>query len=546
MSDMSVIKWIYKSCGKRSVEGIALIVLNSLAAVCATVFAITSKGVMDSAQSGNREILMKNVVLLLIVLAVQLGSSVLYSFVMAISQGKAEIALKSLVFSKLIYGKYADSMEKHSGDLMSRLTSDVLLVSEQYAHFLPSLVANLLRLGTAVVALFSLDKRFFIIILFCAVLVPFVIGISRKYIKDLHRLVREKDSIVRSFMQEMLENLFAVKVFGIEEKIINISLQQQKNFYRQKVKKKGFSILASMGFSLAFAVGFLIAVAYGSFGVLNGTMTFGSVIAIIQLVNQLRAPAVSISSIVPTFYSMITSAQRLIEVSKSSGENIEYPEMDYSEFKKIRVENATFGYNDETVINNVTFTINKGEFVGIKGPSGAGKSTIFKLITGLYPLNSGSAVIETTKGNIDCKYTKRLFSFVPQDNMLFSGTVRENITILNPNATETEIKEALRNSAAEFAYDLEDGLDFVLGESGAGVSQGQAQRLAIARALLGNGKVLLMDEATSALDSETEKRVMQNLRDNDDITVVFITHHEKILDYCDRTITVTNGAVTEN
>ncbi len=546
MKDMSVIKWIYKNCGKRNIEGVALIVLNAVVAVCATAFAMTSKTVMDSAENGNREELVKNVIVLLCVLAIQLISNVVSSFVQAISQGKAEISLKSKVFSKLIYGEYAETVEKHSGDLMSRLTSDVLLVSEQYVHILPSTVSNLLRLSTAVIALLALDKKFFIIILVCSVLVPLVIGISRKYIKDLHRLVREKDSVVRSFMQEMLENLFAVKVFGIEDKIVNISLKQQKSFYRQKVKKKSFSILAGIGFSLTFAVGFLIAVAYGSYGVLNGTMSFGSVIAIIQLVNQLRTPAVSISSVVPTFYSMIASAQRLMEISSSSGENIEYPEMNYDEFVKIRVENATFGYKEEKVINNASFTIKKGEFVGVKGPSGAGKSTIFKLITGIYPLDNGSAVIETVNGDMDCKYTKRLFSFVPQDNMLFSGTVRENITILNPEATEEEIKKALENSAAEFAYDLDGGLDFELGESGEGVSQGQAQRLAIARALLGKGKVLLMDEATSALDSATERRVMNNLKNNSEITVVFITHHEKILDDCDRTITVANGMVSEN
>ncbi len=546
MKDMSVIKWIYKNCGKRNIEGVALIVLNAVVAVCATAFAMTSKTVMDSAENGNREELVKNVIVLLCVLAIQLISNVVSSFVQAISQGKAEISLKSKVFSKLIYGEYAETVEKHSGDLMSRLTSDVLLVSEQYVHILPSTVSNLLRLSTAVIALLALDKKFFIIILVCSVLVPLVIGISRKYIKDLHRLVREKDSVVRSFMQEMLENLFAVKVFGIEDKIVNISLKQQKSFYRQKVKKKSFSILAEIGFSLTFAVGFLIAVAYGSYGVLNGTMSFGSVIAIIQLVNQLRTPAVSISSVVPTFYSMIASAQRLMEISSSSGENIEYPEMNYDEFVKIRVENATFGYKEEKVINNASFTIKKGEFVGVKGPSGAGKSTIFKLITGIYPLDNGSAVIETVNGDMDCKYTKRLFSFVPQDNMLFSGTVRENITVLNPEATEEEIKKALENSAAEFAYDLDGGLDFELGESGEGVSQGQAQRLAIARALLGKGKVLLMDEATSALDSATERRVMNNLKNNSEITVVFITHHEKILDDCDRTITVANGMVSEN
>ncbi len=546
MSDISVLKWIYKSCGKRNKEIAALLTLNIVSAISATAFAMVSKSVMDSAQNGNRDELIKSVSMLVAILVVQLFSSIISSFLKAISQGKAEIHIKSHVFSSLINGNFAKVSERHSGDLMARITSDASLVCEQYIHILPSAVSSVLRLCTAIIALYTIDKKFLIIILVSSVLVPFIVGVSRKYIKDLHKRVQQKESTVRSFMQEMLENLFAVKVFGIEEKIVNISLKQQKSFYYEKVKKRSFSILASIAFSLAFAVGFLIAVAYGSYGVLNGTMTFGSVVAIIQLVNQLRSPAVNVTGIIPAFYNMISSAQRLIEVTESEDEKNEYPEMDYDKFVKIRVEDATFGYREENVVNNAKFTINKGEFIGIKGPSGAGKSTLFKLITGIYPLDSGKAVVETTDGEMDCKYTKRLFSFVPQDNMLFSGSVRENITILNPQATDEEIRNALENSAAEFAYDLDGGLDFVLGESGAGVSQGQAQRLAIARALLGKGKVLLMDEATSALDSETEKTVMKKLKENDDITVVFITHREMVLEDCDRTITVANGTVTED
>ena len=286
-----------------------------------------------------------------------------------------------------------------------------------------------------------------------------------------------------------------------------------------------------------------MAVSYGAYGVLNGTMTFGTVVAIIQLVSQLSAPAKGITSVVPSFFGMLTSAQRLMDVANIEKENIEYKDIDYKDFKKIRIENVTFGYGEEKVITKADVTINKGEFVGIKGPSGAGKSTIFKLITGLYPVDSGKAVVETTDGDVDCGFARKLFSFVPQDNMLFSGTVRENLTILNPEATEDEIKKAIKNVSAEFVYDLDGGLDYVLGESGAGISQGQAQRLAIARALLGKGKILLMDEATSALDGQTEKLIIDNLKKEENITVLFITHREMVMEECDRTITVAEGSV---
>ncbi len=545
MRDTSVLKWIYKSCGKRNKETVTLIIFNAWSALCVTLFAILSKTVMDCAQAGEREELFKNVMWLLFLIISQMISRVLSSVVEAISQGRAEIDLKSNIFSSIILGEYAESVERHSGDFMSRLTADVQVVSEGYVHILPATVTYLVRILTATIALYNLDKQFSVVFIVCGALFVVIAAISRKYLKTLHRRVQEKDAKVRSFMQEMLENLFAVKVFGIEEKIIKISLKQQKKFYREKVKKKGFSILAGIAFSLAFAVGFLAAVAYGSYGILKGTMTFGTVVAIIQLVNQLQTPAVGITSIIPTFFGMITSAQRLIEISGTVKNNVEDKAVSYDDFEKLRVENAVFGYGEEKVITDASFTVKKGEFIGIKGPSGSGKSTIFKLLTGLYPTDGGSVVVDTKTGDIDCKYTKKLFSFVPQGNMLFSGTVKENITMLKPNATDDEIANALKIASAEFAYELEGGLDFVLGEAGAGISQGQAQRLAIARALLGEGKILLMDESTSALDSETEQAVVDNLKKMD-LTVLFITHKENVLEQCDRTVTACDGKIFES
>ncbi len=546
MKDTSVLKWIYRSCGKRNKETIALVLLNIWSALCVTLFAMLSKTVMDYAQAGEQKALLKNVIILLLLILSQMVSRVASSMVEAISQGRAEIDLKSAIFSSIILGNYAESVERHSGDLMSRLTADVQVVSESYVHILPTAVAYLVRIFTAAVALYSLDKQFAVVIILCGILFIVVVGISRRQLKNLHRRVQEKESRVRSFMQEMLENLFAVKVFGIEEKVIRISLRQQKKFYREKVKKKSFSIVASIAFSLAFAMAFLVAVAYGSYGILNKTMTFGTVVAIIQLVNQLQSPTVGITSIVPMFFGMITSAQRLAEISGSEHAATEDADVSYEDFVSLKVEKAAFGYDEEKVITDASFHVNKGEFIGIKGPSGSGKSTVFKLITGLYPADSGSVTIETKNGELDCKLTRKLFSFVPQGNMLFSGTIRENVTMLCPDATDDEIRSAMESASAEFAYDLPDGLDFMLAETGAGISQGQAQRLAIARALLGKGKILLMDESTSALDGDTESKVVDNLKRNGGLTVLFITHRESVLDKCDRIITASDGEIREN
>ena len=286
---------------------------------------------------------------------------------------------------------------------------------------------------------------------------------------------------------------------------------------------------------------------YGSYGILKGTMTFGTVVAIVQLVNQLQSPVVGVTSVLPSFYGMLASAQRLMEISEISKDNAECDtNITYDDFVRIKAEGVTFGYSGETVISNADFSVEKGEFIGIKGPSGAGKSTVFKLITGIYEANDGNIYVETEKGVRFCRATRHLFSVVPQGNMLFSGTVRENITLLSPDATEDEIRKAITDACAEFVYDLEKGLDFVLGEDGGGISEGQAQRLAIVRALLGNGKILLMDESTSALDDESERRLLDNLKNRDDLTIMFITHRQSVLDCCDREIKVFEGKISES
>lgn len=546
MKDSAVLKWIYNNCGKRRAEGVVLTVLNAWSAVCVTMFAMLSKTVMDNAQNKETDELLKNAIILFLLIVSQILARVVSSFVEAISQGKAEIRLKTNVFKSVIYGEYANINERHSGDIMARLTADVTYVSDNYVHIFPTLVGQIVRISTAAVALLALDRRFAIIFITCGIIVVVVAAIFRKTLKNLHLKVQKRDARVRSFMQEMIENLFAVKVFGIEEKIIKRSYKQQKKFYREKVRKKSCSILATISFSLAFAAGYLAAISYGSYGVLKGTMTFGTVVAIVQLVNQLQSPVVGVTSILPSFYGMIASAQRLIEISEIKKDETDCDlSVTYEDFERVMAENVSFGYGEEKVISNATFTVEKGEFIGIKGPSGAGKSTIFKLITGLYSANDGKIFVETSKGAYECNKTRHLFSVVPQGNMLFSGTVKENITLLRPQATDEEIKMAVSDACAEFVYDLENGVDFVLSEDGGGISEGQAQRLAVARALLGEGKILLMDESTSALDNESERRLLENLKNREDVTVIFITHRQSVLDCCDREIVVSEGRIEE-
>lgn len=545
MKDFAVVKWIRQNTGNRDAEGVVLILLNALIAVCTTLFAVISKTVIDFAQRGDLQSLKKYAVILFAVIALQMTARILSSLLEAVSQGKAEICLKTKVFSSILNGNFAKMSAYHSGELMTRLTSDVSAVSEQSVHIVPATVLNVVKVVSAAVTLLTLDRNFALVFIVCGVAVSVVALILRNPIKKFYRRVLEKEGKLRSFMQETIENLFAIKIFGIEEKMVHRSEKRQRALYSAKLKRMGISILSQIGFSFAFGMGFLAAVAYGANGILNGTMTFGTVTSLILLVNQLQSPILGITGIIPSFFSMVTSAARLSELTEKEIENKNYENIAYEDFEGIDALSLTFNYDGESIIENADFSINKGDFVGICGRSGAGKTTLFKILTGLYKPVSGSISVRAASGIKDADSLRSIISFVPQNNMLFSGTLRENVTLLNPDATDEDIKEALKLACAdEFVESLPAGLETRLGEGGSRISQGQAQRLAIARALLNGRKILLMDEATSSLDAETERKFIENLKAIDGITVLFITHKREVLENCSKIIEISGTEIS--
>lgn len=545
MKDFAVVKWIRQNTGNRDAEGVVLILLNALIAVCTTLFAVISKAVIDFAQRGDLQSLKKYAVILFAVIALQMTARILSSLLEAVSQGKAEICLKTKVFSSILNGNFAKMSAYHSGELMTRLTSDVSAVSEQSVHIVPAAVLNVVKVVSAAVTLLTLDRNFALVFIVCGVAVSVVALILRNPIKKFYRRVLEKEGKLRSFMQETIENLFAIKIFGIEEKMVHRSEKRQRALYSAKLKRMGISILSQIGFSFAFGMGFLAAVAYGANGILKGTMTFGTVTSLILLVNQLQSPILGITGIIPSFFSMVTSASRLAEITENEIETEKIENISYEDFEAIDVTSLTFNYDGEPVIENADFSINKGDFVGICGRSGAGKTTLFKILTGLYKPVSGSISVRAASGIKDADSLRSIISFVPQNNMLFSGTLRENVTLLNPDATDEDIKEALKLACAdEFVESLPAGLETRLGEGGSRISQGQAQRLAIARALLNGRKILLMDEATSSLDAETERKFIENLKAIDGITVLFITHKREVLENCSKIIEISGTEIS--
>ena len=374
----------------------------------------------------------------------------------------------------------------------------------------------------------------------------FVISLLRGKLKSLHKRAQETDGKIRSFMQECIENLLAVKVFSVNGKIIDKADKLQDDNFKIKMRRKNYSVIGHATYNFIFSAGYLFALIYGAVKILNvPTFTYGALSAILQLVNNVQVPFASLSNVLPKYYAMLASTERLIEIEKVESEptnNLIDKDAVYKSMKGISAENVSFTYDRDKVLSNASVYINKGDFVAITGASGVGKSTLIKLMLGVYPVDGGSAYVDVGDKMIplDCS-TRTLFSYVPQGNMLFSGTLKDNVTFIREDVTEDEINFALSVSCAdEFIKDLPNGLNTVVGENGVGLSEGQIQRIAIARAVLARAPIVLLDEATSALDEITERKVLDNFRKLDNITLVIVSHKKAALSICNRHIIIEN------
>lgn len=416
----------------------------------------------------------------------------------------------------------------HTGDILNRMFSDAKIVSESTADIIPSLFELSVTLLGSAVFLFFISRQFCLILVASGILMSLVAVLARKVLKRLHKEVQESDGAVRSLFQEQLSGLLMIKVFGAEARSLSSIDKKQKNYFDKNMKKQIASCVLNFGYTMACNAVLLFTFFYAVYGIKEGFLTYGTLTAMMQLANNIQSSVTGLGALLPKIYSAAASGERVNEITDISKEREEKTEL--NEVSKIDFNNISFSYGRNDVLKNIGFSVSKGETVAIQGASGIGKSTLLYLLLGIYKCDSGEITIsDGEKTEKAGKGTRRFFAFTPQGNGLFSGTIAENIIFARENVTDEEMKNALKISCAdEFISALPDGVDTYLGENGAGLSEGQQQRIAIARALLSGAEVLLLDEATSALDEATEKRFIENLRTVGK-TAILITHRKSPL-----------------
>lgn len=539
--------WIFGVSGKLKLGVLLLVLLNSAISISAVAFALVLREAIDGAVSGNKMVFLKFVIILGLIMVGQIAARGVIRFLDEYVRSGMENVIKTRLYETILSRKYSAITAYHTGELLNRITNDAVVVADGFVQIIPGIIAMLVKLAGAAAVLFVLDYRFSVIFFAGGGLVLIFTTLFRRVMKKLHKDVQAADGVLRSYLSENLGSLMVLKTFGAERKSIDTSKQYMDKHRFMRMKRNKFSNICNVGFGLVMNGGYIFGLCWCSFGILHGSITYGTLSAVLQLVDQLWAPLANMTGYLPKFYGMLSSAERCMELETLEEEHVEsqfsrdYCRELYKDMTAIECKNITFRYEDDIILENADIYIGNGELITIMGNSGAGKSTLLKLLLAIYEPEKGTLEIKTEKESyaLTEKYRK-MFAYVPQGNFLMSGNVTSAIASLDDTSADVDmdkVKAVAHIACADtFVEKLEQGYDTLIGERGMGISEGQAQRLAIARALYTDAPVLLLDEATSALDEQIEKKVLKNIRELTDKTVIIVSHRKAVLEVCDRCV----------
>lgn len=566
MKQKHTLQWLSAVTGRaKGLVGL-LVVVQTVLSVSSIAFAFVLRRIINMAVDGAQGGFWASLALLVGILLGQIVLSAAGRFLSEYTSAAVENRFKHRLFSALLTGDYASVAAVHSGEWMNRLTSDTTVVAGGVTQIVPGVIGMLVRLLGAVTAILWLEPRFLYILFPGGAAMMLLTYAFRKILKRLHKRIQETDGALRVFLQERLESLLIVRTFAKEQQTATQAASLMEQHKAARMKRSNFSNLCNIGFAGAMNGAYLLGIGFCGYGILTGTMSYGNLMAIMQLVGQVQSPFANLTGYLPRYYSMLASAERLMEAEAFAPDS-EHPlaEEETLEFYRtkltaLRLEHVSFTYQPPVraeeeqppmpvVLKDIDLTIRKGEYIAFTGPSGCGKSTVLKLLMCLYPLDAGSRTLEATSGTQPLTAAWRsLFAYVPQGNQLLSGTIRDIVSFGDPCKAQDDagILRALRIACAEdFVQKLEKGLDTTLGEHGQGLSEGQMQRIAIARAVFSEHPILMLDEATSALDEATARQLLENLRRMTDKTVLMVTHRADQTEFFDRELSFSKDGIRQ-
>ena len=537
--ELKSIKWLYEKIRTEKYKVLFLTTDQVLQSVLSIFYVFLFRELIDSALDKKIVFFKKTAILLAVCTIVQVVLRMINWYFNEDCRSSIENRLKSYFLSTLLHKDYQSISSDHSSEWQMKLNSDCVVIADRITEIIPGMSARVVSMFFILLGLLLIDYKavllifpFSIILLLCALYL-------RKQLKRLNKDVQEKDSSMRGFLQEVFGSILVLKAYEQEDNA-NDSFQQYAQEHRQaRIRKIIYSMIGNGGFSLFMSVLYLVSGIYYSYQLMQGKITYGTLFALIQLVSRIQTPIVSISAYIPHYYALLASTERLMEVETLTDDRLpaekETDEI-YRDLQSFGFDRLNFSYKDITVFEDFSIELFKNKFVAITGPSGIGKSTLMKLLLGLYPLDK-QAYLKCKSGTyeLDASYRK-LFAYVPQDNELMRGTIRD-VICFGREYDEQKMDEALRISCCdEFVSQLNNGIGSELEEKGSGLSEGQMQRIAIARAIYSNRPILLLDEVTSSLNEELELKILDNLKKEKDRTVILATHRLNALKYADRII----------
>ncbi len=509
-----------------------LSVLNVVSSLLSLGVTLVTRELIDGAVSANANALTRYGVMLAALIIVMRVLDVLYSGLRSRASVRLQREMQRMITQAVLSREYASLKSYHSGDLINRIFSDAEVVKNGVINTLAGIINTLVSFIGAAIILISMDWRFVPVLILGGLIGVVITLLFRNPMKRRHTRMQEAESALRAGTQETLESLRVVKASLSEARVMRQLEDSRERLSLEQLRNARLSIAMNNGMGVLFDVSWLVCNLWGCVKIYRGEFTYGGLAAMIQLIGRIQAPIASAVQMASQIYGVLASAERLQEV-------IGLPEEPntgkISSFDRIALENVSFQYEDGTdeVLLNVTASIRRGDFIALTGRSGGGKTSLFHLLLGLYRPTHGAVVFESGAERILAgRGTRALFAYVPQGNTLFSGTLRENLTRFTDSASDTEVIAAAKAACIDDLV-AEIGLDAVLGEHGVGLSEGQAQRVAVARALLSRAPILLLDEATSALDEATEANMLTNIGRMRDKTVLIVTHRRAALDICD-------------